>query len=352
MVRAVSMSSMIGAVAFRKMYPMSHRFRSLLLAGLLAAGLFSQAHAQTPDADAQLQLSEARRHFEALEYEAAIPPADRAVALLQTRQGDAAKHNLAQALEIRARSHFYTGDVDAARRDFVDMLKAEPGYALSGQVTPRVVELFNDARRATVTTLRLTLDPPDATVLIDGAPVKTAGDIPILVGRHTVVVSRSGFESRTGEFVGEAGTPARRPLTLKRTSAVMSVITSPADVDVVIDGVSRGHTTVGMLPTELTTRAATAGIGPSDEVGVLVLPNVAAGSHRIELKRSCFATVERTQTISQLTDYVLEPAKLTPAVATVVTSSRQPDALVFLDGESRGRAPTRPKCAKARTSSS
>lgn len=319
---------------------MIKRTRALLLAGVFALGAFpATSRAQAPDAEVQQQLSEAQRHFESLEYEQAIPSAERAITLLQGRQGEAAKHSLATALEIRARSRYGLGDSDAARRDFVDLLKAEPGYTLSGQVSRRVVEVFNDAKSATVSTLRLTLDPADAAVLVDGTRVTTSGDIPVLVGRHTVVASRSGFDSRTEDFAVEAGTPLRRTLTLKRSSAVITIVTSPADVDVVVDGVPRGRTVRGTLPTDVSSRATSAGISAADEVGSLVLANFAAGSHRVELKRACFATVERSQTITQLTDYALDPAKLAPAVATVVTSSRQPDALVFLDGESRGRAP-------------
>ena len=68
------------------------------------------AVAQTPDAEVQVQMSEARRHFEALEYEQAVPSLDRAIALLQARQGDESRRILAEALEIRARSRFGLGD--------------------------------------------------------------------------------------------------------------------------------------------------------------------------------------------------------------------------------------------------
>lgn len=319
---------------------MIHRSRALLLAASIALGcLPATARAQAPDADAQLQISEARRRFDALDYEGAIPAADRAIALLQNRQGEAAKHSLAVALEIRARSRYGTDDPDGARRDFVELLKAEPQYALPKEVSLKVVGLFDEAKRATVGTLRLALDPADATVLVDGSRVNTRADIALLAGRHSVVASRPGYDDRNDDFSVDAGASVHRTLTLRRSSAVLSVVTSPAGVDVVIDGVSRGRTAAGELPGELATRAAASGLGATDELGLLTLSNIAAGSHRVELKRACYATVERTLSVSQLTDYVLEPSKLASAVATVVSSSRQPDAMVFLDGESRGRAP-------------
>ena len=127
--------------------------RSLLCAMLWMGGVsVSRAvAAQAPDAEVQLQISEARHHFDALEYEQAIPVADRAVALLQTRQGEAAQRALAEVLEIRARSRFGIGDTDGARQDFVLLLRANPRHQLSRQISQRAVTIFDEAKRATVT---------------------------------------------------------------------------------------------------------------------------------------------------------------------------------------------------------
>ena len=309
---------------------------------LLNGSASSVAAAQAPDADVQVQMSEARRHFDALDYEQAIPSADRAIALLQTRQGDAAVRTLAQALEIRARSHFGVSQPDAARQDFIALLKADPRYVLSSQVSPKVVVLFDEAKRSTVTKLNLTLEPRDATVLLDGTPVNAsvnAGDVLVIVGRHTIEASRTGYQSQRKEFVAAPDLLSRETLSLVRSSAMLSVVTSPANVDVVVDGVSRGRTVAGTLPTEFASRAAAAGFTSADETGVMTLSNLTAGSHRIELRRACFVSVDRTQSINRLDDYVLDPVKLTAALASVTTSANQADAIVFVDGESRGRAP-------------
>src|SRR5690349_11554424 len=106
------------------------RAASLACAVVLVVSAAGTARAQSADADLQVQLSEARRHFDALEYEQAVPALDRAVALLQTRQGDDARRQLAGALELRARSRFALGDQDGARQDFAALLKADPSYTL------------------------------------------------------------------------------------------------------------------------------------------------------------------------------------------------------------------------------
>ena len=77
---------------------MKHAFTTLLCAGLLLASPHVRsAAAQTPDAELQVQLAEARRHFEALEYEQAVPSLDRAIALLQNRPPTDARQALSEA---------------------------------------------------------------------------------------------------------------------------------------------------------------------------------------------------------------------------------------------------------------
>ena len=249
--------------------------RSLLCATLwMSSVLVSRtAAAQAPDAEVQLQVAEARRHFDALEYERAIPAADRAVALLQTRQGDAAKRTLADVLEIRARSRFGIGDGGGVRQDFILLLKADPRHLLSGQVSPRAVTIFDEAKRATVTTLRLTLTPPNATVLLDGTQVDSTGDIFVLVGPHTVSASRLGYDSGSDGFTADPDKINVMALALRRSSAVLSVVTAPADVEVFVDGISRGKT-IGPLPSDFTAKAAAAGITRTDASGVLTLAGV------------------------------------------------------------------------------
>ena len=58
---------------------------------------------------------------------------------------------LPAAYEMRARSKFGLGDQNGAKADFVALLKINAGHALTGQVSPRVVALFEEAVKATVT---------------------------------------------------------------------------------------------------------------------------------------------------------------------------------------------------------
>ena len=177
-------------------------------------------------------------------------------------------------------------------------------------------------------------------MLLDGAKIAASGDVAVLVGsaHHQRQPHRLQGRQRSPSRP-LPDTAAEATLALARSSAVLTLVTAPADVEVLIDGVSKGKTAAGPPPADFASKAAAAGIPANQLSGVMMLTDLAAGSHRIEFKRACFVQAERRQEISQLDDYVLDPIRLAPAVATLVAQSPQADTTVFVDGESRGRAP-------------
>ena len=310
---------------------------SILLIGVLACPAF--AGAQNELADVQGQMAEARRHFEGLEYEQVIPPLDRAIATMTSRRSEDTRKTLADAYEMRARARFGVGDESGAREDFVALLKTEPSRTLPGQVSPRVVAIFEEAQKSTITMLKLTIAPPTAEATIDGIAVKGNATIPVLVGEHTLQAKQLGYRTGTATVTAAAGTTSEAHLELTRSSAVLSIVTSPADVEIVIDGISKGKTLAGPPPADYAPRAAAAGVQMNALSAVLVAAELSAGAHRVEFRRPCSVAAERRVDITQLQDVVLDPVKLESAVGTVVATSTQPNTVVFVDGQERGPAP-------------
>ena len=116
-------------------------------------------------------------------------------------------------------------------------------------------------------------------------------------------------------------------------------VTAPANVEVVVDGISHGRTQPGPPPAEYAEKAARAGVTAAELSAVLTVMDLPIGAHRIQFKKDCFVMAERQQTVDMLNDYVLDPVKLEPAVASVAVSSNQPGTLVLIDGLQRGVAP-------------
>lgn len=311
--------------------------RALLSIGLLLSA--SAALAQNDLAEVQVQMAEAQRHFTALEYERVIPPLDRVIAIITTRKTDDMRKLLADAYEMRARARYGASDQNGARDDFVALLKVEPGRTLPGQVSPRVVAIFEEAQKATITTLKVTIVPPTAEATLDGQPVRTNATLSVLVGEHTIAAKQLGYRPGSATITAAAGATADATLELTRSSAVLSLVTSPPEVEIVIDGTTRGKTVAGPPPADYGPRATKAGVPMSALSSVLVLSDLGVGAHRLEFRRPCYVPTERRVEIKELQDIVLDPVKLDSALGTVAVTSAQPNTIVFVDGQERGPAP-------------
>lgn len=291
-------------------------------------------------AGVKMLLDQARASFDALDYENTVKALDSAIGAVEARPTEEARRLLPSAYEMRARSHFGLGREPAARADFTSMLKVEPGYVLTGQVSPRIIAVFEQILKSTVTELRLAVMPPDAEVLLDGVRVSASGTLPIAVGDHTLSASRIGFRPVSRPFTAVAGeATVVDSLALERVATVLRFVTAPAGVEVLIDGVSHGVTRPGPPPAEYAERAAKAGIAAGTLSAVLTVTDIPIGSHRLEFRKDCFVRSDRKLPVEQLDDYLIEPIKLDPAVATLEVKANQGGTVVLVDGQQRGVAP-------------
>ena len=307
----------------------SHRRFGAVLVATVVALSAAPMSARQENSDALYQ--EARRLFEALDYEKAVVALDQAITVLQpAAAADAAKRErLAAAFEMRARSRFGLGDQDGARGDFILLLKLAPAHTLAGQVSPRVVALFEQTARETVTTLTVAVTPATAALSIDGVPAPATGTIRIAVGEHVISAEQAGYKPAKETVTAAADTPAQVTFALERVSSVIRIITAPADVEVKVDGAVVGRT------------AAAAGAAAEAASAPLVVNDVANGSHTVELNRGCFVAVTQRVEVERPDDYWVGPVILQPAVAALSVTADQAGAQVFVDGRERGAAPVK-----------
>jgi len=313
--------------------------RTITLALVLIAAVLSPGRAAGQAVDPQF--SEAKRLFDALDYDAALRALDLAISGLEAKapQDPARRELLPAAYEMRARSKFGLGDQNGARADFVALLKANPGHALAGQVSPRVVALFEEALKATVTTVNLSVTPPTAKIELDGMPVPASSTLPVTVGEHTITADQIGYRKAQQAFTAEAGSVPTVTLTLERVSSVLNILTSPADVDVSIDGVKRGKTAAGPPPAAFGEAIARAKLTPAQTSAVMVIADMSAGSHTLEFARDCYVKAETRVPIDKPDDYTVGPIVLEHAVASLAVRANDPRAQVVIDGQARGAAP-------------
>jgi len=322
--------------------PLAKSVSRAITAGLVAAVLAcaSVAAAQTQTPDPTILLTQAKTFFEALDYEHAIAALDQAIVVLEGRPvADPARRALPGAYEMRARTQFGLGKEPEARADFVALLKADPVYMLTGQVSPRVVTIFDEVQKITVTQLKLSVTPLSAEVRVDGIIVPATTTMPIAVGDHVIAVKQLGYRAVTQAVAIATAEPSEVTIALERVSSVLAIVTVPAAVEVVIDGVSHGKTQTGPPPPEYAERAARAGVPASELSQALIVAEIAPGAHVIDFKRDCHVSTQRRLNVDKPDDYTLDPVKLERAIATVNIRTSQTGAAVFVDGQQRGMAP-------------
>jgi tetratricopeptide (TPR) repeat protein len=278
---------------------------------------------QDPGAAIDLLFDQGKRHFDAVEYDDAVPVLDRVIATLTAGGQVQRPEILVQAYELRARARFALNNSAGAEQDFSALLRIQPDFRLAEGVSPRVVAILESVRKLTIGQATITMTPAGE-FQIDGRPYTAVAEqmtIALPIGDHELTATRPNFAPVSQRFSVVAGEVATVSVRLERVSASLEVVTLPAGVEVLLDGEPKGLTTGG---------------GPSGAAS-LVLNELPLGSHTLLLRRDCYLNHE--QTVSLADDVRTEPIQLTQAVASARVETAATAAAVFVDGESRGLAP-------------
>ena len=295
---------------------------------------------QAPTLDAQL--ADARRLYDALNYEAAADALDKLIVVVEPQAGQdpSAARVLASAYELRARSRYSLGKTEDAKTDFRALLRLVPTYALTGQVSPRVTALLEDIRKAVVGKIVLNLAPSDADLELDGRPFQgVAGPIPLAVGPHTIGAKRAGFRPATQPFTVEAGGTHEVAVTLERVSASLYLVTIPAGVEVVVDGVARGKTVNGPLSPQFSEWPGKLNVAAELFSRPFVVDDLTPGVHTLAFQRECLTKEERRIEIDRPADFRIDPIQMQKAVASIYIDATASGTVAYVDGESRGNPP-------------
>ncbi len=301
-----------------------------LLTSLAVCLWLSGTPAASQDPSVPGPLTEARQAYDATNYERAREVLDAVIAgFASTPSQPESRQLLAAAYELRARTRVNLKDTDGARTDFRALLLLDPAFRPSAQIGPRVTALFEEVRKTTIGTVDVFVTPADAQVTLDGAEIPAESIArPLVGGVHSIAATRPGHTSAAQTFTVVPGAPPQRiALLLERVSSTVSLMTSPANVEVLVDGVPRG----------LTEPDPEAGGGAVSKR--LLLTDLQNGRHRIEFRRECFVGTEQEIDVPKPSDYRLEAVKLAPAVATVTVNTNAPGTTVFIDDTPRGPAP-------------
>ncbi len=328
------------------------RTRGWLIAVAFACAAAALAPALGGIADASPQttagldvLAEARKLYDAQDYAGALPLLNQAVTRLESQAGadPAVVAVLVTALEMRARCKAFRQDWEGARADFKALLERDPRYELPASTSPRIRTQFIEVKKATVAEILLSLTPFDAQAEIDGKAIvvgKDAMTVPLVVGSHTLTARRLGYAPLSKPFQVAASTPGQAvTAAMERVSAIVRIVTSPAGVEVLIDGTTKGTTPPGPAPDDFSEALAKKDVTAANTSGPLVIGEIAPGPHTVEFRKDCYVSVTGQLPIQDPKDYTMDPEVLVPSVATLRVEGDASGLSVYLDGEMKGSTP-------------
>ena len=327
-----------------------------LLALLLSApSALAQEPAEVPEAvqrevqSAQAALQSAVAEFEGPQQSRSIVAFDAVIGRLEA-VGVAAlpargRDMLVEAYEYRGRAYFGIGLQEKAWENFRLLIQLKPDYVLSKErVSPKIVEVFNNVKRALVGYLAVASRPAGARVtLVAGGQRKDLGltdffPVEVLAGEYSVEIEKAGYQLWTQPVTIAARDTATVEADLVRVLASAFFVTEPAGVEIWVDG-QLAATTAGSLAPDLQEETRARGLDPARSSARTEVPNLSLGSHVVELRRSCYETVKRTLETPLAQDYFYDPVRMEDSLASLRLTSDPPGARILLNGEARGVTP-------------
>lgn len=246
-----------------------------------------------------------------------------------------------RARELRAIASFNAGNLTGAADDFRQLIIADARHTLDRELlSPKIVDFFEDQKKKLVGYIAVNTEPPGARVTVDGVFYGITNLFPqdIIVGQHRVEVTLPGYDPIVRDLRVLPQETLPLDLVLMRTSAALPIISQPADVEVIVDGESRGRTS-GSLRAEFRSFIDPNLYSVEQLSDLFQLSPLPLGQHVIELRKECYQPVRFEFVADEPKDYTAQIVKLEESVGRIRLTSTPPAARVFLDGEYKGNTP-------------
>jgi len=246
-----------------------------------------------------------------------------------------------RARELRAIAYFNAGERLGAEEDFRQIILTNARKALDRELlSPKIVDFFEDQKKKLVGYIAVTTEPAGARVTVDGEFYGLSNLFPqdIIVGQHRVEISLTGYDAVVREVRILPQETLPLDLVLTRNSAALPIITQPADVEILVNGESRGRTS-GSLRPEFRSFIDSAAYDVEQLSDVFQLSPLALGPHVIELRKECYEPVRFQLSVEAPQDYTAQIHKLEESIGRIRLTSTPVGARVFLDGQYKGNTP-------------
>lgn len=252
---------------------------------------------------------------------------------------------LQRALELRGVADFNLGKLDAAREDFSHLVRLRPDYALTATGAAKILKAYEEVRSSLTGAVALTVEPPDAGVVVDGRALTgpVPPQIPLLKGLHVIRVARAGYDPVEMEVGVEVGVVKPLPVKLVPNARTIFFFVQPQGTELSVDG-----RRAGAAETRADARAEWAAFlvdGGFDPTAwwVIQAQNLPPGDHRVELACSCYG--QKRFLLNVVLDKannqpgLIKPIVLERRTLDLTVESRPSGAELTVDGKTLGTTP-------------
>ncbi len=252
-----------------------------------------------------------------------------------------------KSLEYLCLLYLKKGDQNSSKDMLIKIIKINPAHKLNRSIFPRKLRnLYTQLKKGLVGYIDVKCPESDYQCLVDGkeAEKDESGKIPVLAGKHSVEITKPNFSTITKEFDIKVGETVTVDAPIIRIKASATILTSPPDVKVYLDGVYVGETQ-GTAPLDYLKQHVETiqelGVTPSELSNYFIINNLDKGQHVVELKRDCYKTEKFVLSIEELKDYFYKPFVLARSVGylNIATTVFGLNGDVFVDGRRVGNLP-------------
>jgi PEGA domain/PDZ domain len=250
--------------------------------------------------------------------------------------------------------NYYINRKSDARKAFLELLQRSPDATLDGSMaTPVLAQFFESIREQIVGFLSVSSTPVASTVSIEDTMLGTTPLLGtyIIAGNYTVRIEHKGYQYQDVDITIEPGKEVQVTVSLDKISGSCRVMTSPPDVNILIDDILQGTTEGTLLSNperyaEYIAQAEKDGLDPGRISEPKLVDYISLGEHTISFESKCYKKATYRIHV-ELGEYFLPPVVLEPDFGILDVQSEPAGSLVKIDGESIGRTPLTldPTCA-------
>jgi len=222
------------------------------------------------------------------------------------------------------------------------LIDLNPDFDVDRALTSqRLATLFDRLKGEKYALVKLSYAPEGGRLQVDG---KAGAPLPrrfLPFGTHKLSYARPGHTPE--DVTLELGPRDAKSVDFKltRTASTITLYVQPSDIEILLDGQSLGFA-IGKAGSEAAYLAVPLGLRPEELSAAFVIPELAPGKHRLELRAPCFRTRVLELNADLATppaDHTLEPIRMEPSKGSLSVSSAWSGGELFLSGQSRGPLP-------------